>query len=115
MSDQQPYGESSEVTWALGSTTVYGTLVKPSGRYEPIGERGEGHEALMIATRVRLIGMRGEKGRTLSRDTKLFGRAHSAVAIGAHRTEQGRREQVDEGLTDACGIEALGSGATRRA
>src|SRR5258708_9412680 len=31
MTDQDSYGESSEVTWQLGSTTVYGTLVRPSG------------------------------------------------------------------------------------
>src|SRR5260370_6850143 len=31
MADQDSYGESSEVTWQLGSTTVYGTLVRPSG------------------------------------------------------------------------------------
>jgi len=31
MTDQASYAESSEVTWQLGSTTVYGTLVRPSG------------------------------------------------------------------------------------
>jgi len=31
MTDQDSYGESSEVTWQLGSTTVYGTLVRPFG------------------------------------------------------------------------------------
>jgi alpha-beta hydrolase superfamily lysophospholipase len=31
MTDQDSYGESSEVTWQLDSTTVYGTLVRPSG------------------------------------------------------------------------------------
>src|SRR5258706_6081625 len=31
MTDQDLYGESSEVTWQLGSTTVYGTLVRPFG------------------------------------------------------------------------------------
>ena len=31
MTDQDSYGESSEVTWPLDSTTVYGTLVRPSG------------------------------------------------------------------------------------
>src|SRR6185312_11804799 len=31
MTDQDSYGESSEVTWQLGSTTVYGTVVRPSG------------------------------------------------------------------------------------
>src|SRR5437588_12470388 len=31
MTDQDLYGESSEVTWQLGSTTVYGTLVRPLG------------------------------------------------------------------------------------
>jgi uncharacterized protein len=31
MTDQDAYAESSEVTWSLGETTVYGTLVKPSG------------------------------------------------------------------------------------
>src|SRR5579864_3579269 len=30
MTDQDAYGESSEVNWPLGSTTVYGTLVRPS-------------------------------------------------------------------------------------
>jgi hypothetical protein len=29
--DQDSYGESSEVNWQLGSTAVYGTLVRPSG------------------------------------------------------------------------------------
>ncbi len=29
--DQQSYGESSEVTWQLGETTVYGTVVRPFG------------------------------------------------------------------------------------
>jgi alpha-beta hydrolase superfamily lysophospholipase len=29
--DQDLYGESSEVTWQLGSTTMYGTLVRPIG------------------------------------------------------------------------------------
>ena len=31
MSDQDSYGESSEVNWQLDSTTVYGTLVRPVG------------------------------------------------------------------------------------
>ncbi len=31
MADQDAYGESLEVTWQLDSTTVYGTLVRPSG------------------------------------------------------------------------------------
>ena len=31
MTDQDSYGESSEVNWQLGSTTVYGTLVRPVG------------------------------------------------------------------------------------
>src|ERR1700758_697896 len=31
MADQESYGQSSEVTWQLGATTVYGTLVRPSG------------------------------------------------------------------------------------
>jgi uncharacterized protein len=31
MIDQDSYGESSEVNWQLGSTTMYGTLVRPSG------------------------------------------------------------------------------------
>jgi alpha-beta hydrolase superfamily lysophospholipase len=31
MTDQDSFGESSEVNWPLGSTTVYGTLVRPSG------------------------------------------------------------------------------------
>src|ERR1700730_944056 len=31
MTDQDSYGESSEVTWQLGETSVYGTLVRPSG------------------------------------------------------------------------------------
>src|SRR2546421_12645046 len=31
MTDQYPYGESSDVNWQLDSTTVYGTLVRPSG------------------------------------------------------------------------------------
>jgi pimeloyl-ACP methyl ester carboxylesterase len=31
MTNQDSYGESSEVNWQLGSTTVYGTLVRPSG------------------------------------------------------------------------------------
>ena len=31
MTDQDLYGESSEVNWQLDSTTVYGTLVRPSG------------------------------------------------------------------------------------
>src|SRR5205085_4254038 len=31
MTDQDAYGESSEVNWVLGSTTVYGTLVRPVG------------------------------------------------------------------------------------
>src|SRR5579872_2614298 len=31
MNDQDSYGESSEVTWQLGSTTMYGTLVRPVG------------------------------------------------------------------------------------
>src|ERR1051326_6858409 len=31
MIDQDAYGESSEVNWQLDSTTVYGTLVRPSG------------------------------------------------------------------------------------
>ena len=31
MTDQDTYGESLEVNWQLGSTTVYGTLVRPSG------------------------------------------------------------------------------------
>jgi hypothetical protein len=31
MTDQDSYAESSEVNWQLGSTTIYGTLVKPSG------------------------------------------------------------------------------------
>src|SRR5947209_3103259 len=31
MTEQNSYGESSQVTWQLGSTTVYATLVRPSG------------------------------------------------------------------------------------
>jgi len=31
MTDQDVYGESSEVTWPMGETTMYGTLVRPSG------------------------------------------------------------------------------------
>jgi uncharacterized protein len=31
MTTQDSYGESSEVNWRLGSTTVYGTLVRPVG------------------------------------------------------------------------------------
>jgi alpha-beta hydrolase superfamily lysophospholipase len=31
MTDQDAYGESSEVSWQLDSTTVYGTLVRPVG------------------------------------------------------------------------------------
>ena len=31
MTDQDLYGESSEVTWQLDLTTVYGTLIRPSG------------------------------------------------------------------------------------
>ena len=31
MTDQNAYGESSEVTWQLDSTTMYGTLVRPVG------------------------------------------------------------------------------------
>lgn len=31
MSDQDAYGESSEVNWQLDSTTVYGTLIRPDG------------------------------------------------------------------------------------
>jgi alpha-beta hydrolase superfamily lysophospholipase len=31
MTDQDSYGESSEVTWQLGETSVYGTLVRPVG------------------------------------------------------------------------------------
>lgn len=31
MTDRDSYGESSEVNWQLDSTTVYGTLVRPSG------------------------------------------------------------------------------------
>jgi uncharacterized protein len=31
MTDQISYGESTEVAWPLDSTTVYGTLVRPSG------------------------------------------------------------------------------------
>src|SRR5690242_4506435 len=31
MTDQDVYGESSEVNWPLDSTTVYGTLVRPVG------------------------------------------------------------------------------------
>ena len=31
MTDQTSYGESSEVNWQLGETTVYGTLVRPVG------------------------------------------------------------------------------------
>jgi pimeloyl-ACP methyl ester carboxylesterase len=31
MTDQDLYGESSEVTWPMGETTMYGTLVRPSG------------------------------------------------------------------------------------
>ena len=31
MTDQDLYGEGSEVNWQLDSTTVYGTLVRPSG------------------------------------------------------------------------------------
>jgi uncharacterized protein len=31
MTDQDSYAESSEVTWPLDSTTMYGTLVRPSG------------------------------------------------------------------------------------
>src|ERR1700730_14523139 len=29
MTDQDVYGESSEVTWPMGETTMYGTLVRP--------------------------------------------------------------------------------------
>jgi uncharacterized protein len=31
MTDQDSFGESSDVSWPLDSTTVYGTLVRPSG------------------------------------------------------------------------------------
>src|SRR5579863_8995724 len=31
MTDQDLYGEGSEVNWQLDSTTVYGTMVKPVG------------------------------------------------------------------------------------
>ena len=31
MTDQDMYGESSEVTWPMDETTMYGTLVRPSG------------------------------------------------------------------------------------
>ena len=31
MTDQDLYAESSEVTWPMGETTMYGTLVRPSG------------------------------------------------------------------------------------
>src|SRR5436309_12878248 len=31
MTDQDSYGESSEVTWQLGETSVYGTMVRPVG------------------------------------------------------------------------------------
>src|SRR5579863_2795177 len=31
MTGQDAYGEFSEVTWELGATTVYGTLVRPKG------------------------------------------------------------------------------------
>src|SRR5947209_2882632 len=31
MTDQASYGESSEVNWQLGETSVYGTLVRPVG------------------------------------------------------------------------------------
>jgi uncharacterized protein len=31
MTDQDVYGESSEVTWPMGETTMHGTLVRPSG------------------------------------------------------------------------------------
>ena len=31
MTDQDGYEESSEVTWPMGETTMYGTLVRPSG------------------------------------------------------------------------------------
>jgi uncharacterized protein len=31
MMDQDVYGASSEVTWPMGETTMYGTLVRPSG------------------------------------------------------------------------------------
>src|SRR5579862_7734936 len=31
MTDQDSYGEISEVTWQLDSTSVYGTLVRPFG------------------------------------------------------------------------------------
>ena len=31
MTDQDSYGESSEVSWQLGETSVYGTLVRPFG------------------------------------------------------------------------------------
>src|SRR5215468_4318880 len=31
MSNQALYGEPSEVTWQLDSTTMYGTLVRPAG------------------------------------------------------------------------------------
>lgn len=31
MTDQDSYGESSEVSWRLGETSVYGTLVRPAG------------------------------------------------------------------------------------
>src|SRR5947207_11599263 len=31
MTEQNSYGESSEVTWQLGETSVYATLVRPSG------------------------------------------------------------------------------------
>src|SRR2546421_1521407 len=31
MTNQDSYGESSEITWQLGETSVYGTLVRPVG------------------------------------------------------------------------------------
>ena len=31
MTDQDSYAERSEVTWLLGETSVYGTLVRPVG------------------------------------------------------------------------------------
>ncbi len=31
MTEQEVYGESSEVTWPMGETTMYGTLVRPFG------------------------------------------------------------------------------------
>ncbi len=31
MMNQDSYGESLEVNWPMGETTVYGTVVKPSG------------------------------------------------------------------------------------